>query len=601
MAAVVSWFFLSGGQREGEDHSPELSELAVPVFTESRFLNTRADVRPIGVAACAACHPKNHQSYLLTAHSRALSDVDPSSEPRDGSFTHNASGRSYRVYRQAGQLRHEELLTTPDGKEIARVDLPMRYRIGSGQHARAYAVEVDGFLHESPLAWYTTKNKWDMSPGYDMANHGGFERPILLECLACHAGRAEEVGGALNRLTITEKAIGCENCHGPGSLHQEFHQTRKLAKSEQDFTIVNPGKVSRPLQESICSSCHLGDPAIVPVRGRLISDFHPGRPLSDYRIHYRLAGSNDSMTVVGHVDQLHQSACYQKSPEMTCLACHDPHQQTKPVDRLADFREKCLTCHKTQPCKLGTAERLKKEPRDNCVACHMPRSDTEIPHVAFTHHRIGLHPQPASSEPQRIPELVPTDDLSQLSPLDRERNLGLAYQIVRKNPAYAPFASEFRERARIHLESAYAGGMRDPDTMMGLADLYWRTDRARACELAREVLAAKDLSPKTRVMALMIVAISDYQNFEDAEATGLLEELGRLRRFPDDGQLLGLIHLRHNAPEKALPALQKALEIRPFRPVIHAGLADAYGRLGQSQLAEEHLEKAKRLHQLNQN
>ena len=139
------------------------------------------------------CHVANHQSYLLTAHSRAFAEVDPSREPADASFVHKASGRSYTVYRKDGQLRHREALTDADGRVLAQTDLPVRYRIGSGHHARSYVVEVDGFFHESPLNWYASKNKWDMSPGYDVPNHGGFERPILLECLACHTGRAEEV------------------------------------------------------------------------------------------------------------------------------------------------------------------------------------------------------------------------------------------------------------------------------------------------------------------------------------------------------------------------------------------------------------------------
>ncbi len=65
------------------------------------------------------------------------------------------SGRAYRVYREGGQLHHEELLRSLEGQEIARVDLPVRYLIGSGHFSRSYFVEVDGFLKESPITWYT--------------------------------------------------------------------------------------------------------------------------------------------------------------------------------------------------------------------------------------------------------------------------------------------------------------------------------------------------------------------------------------------------------------------------------------------------------------
>jgi hypothetical protein len=593
IVAVGTWYFWPDHPSQTTEETPQPVATPLPPYTESRYLNTHPSARFIGNAACATCHEKNYQSYSLTAHSRALSDIDPDKEPPDGSFTHQASGRTYRIYRKNGQLHHQEVLSTDDGKEIARVDLPLRYRIGSGQHARAYAVEVDGFLHQSPLAWYETKQKWDMSPGYDIANHGSFERPIEMECMACHSGHTEEVGGTLNRLNIIEKAIGCESCHGPGSLHQDLHRSSKPVVGEEDLSIVNPRRLSRPLLESICSSCHLGDPAIVPLRGRQIGDFQPGRPLSDFRIHYRMEGSSDSMTVVGHVDQMHQSACYQKSPTMSCLTCHDPHRRELPVDRVAFFREKCLTCHNSHPCTLDLKERLLKDPQDNCMSCHMPRSKTEVPHVSFTHHRIGLHSQPRSSGPQRIPELVSTSDLSHLSILDRERSLGLAYQIACRKPEYAPYLNEFRSRERIHLEAAYEGGVRDAKTLIGLAELYWRGNRNRAIELAREGLAAKDISVKERLRALMVIAYTDSLNLNDAEAQAELEELIQKRRLADDWRRLGEIYLRQHAPDKASLALNKALEILPYRSSSHANLAQAYDLLGKTQLADEHREKAK--------
>src|SRR5262249_53400640 len=139
----------------------EPGELALPRYSDSPFLNVGPDAQYIGSAACAGCHTRNHKSYLLTAHSKALSDVDPGLEPPDGSFEHKASGRSYRVYRKDGQLRHEEVLRTAEGQEIARVDLPVRYLVGSGHFSRTYIVEVEGFLHESPITWYTSKSSWD--------------------------------------------------------------------------------------------------------------------------------------------------------------------------------------------------------------------------------------------------------------------------------------------------------------------------------------------------------------------------------------------------------------------------------------------------------
>jgi predicted CXXCH cytochrome family protein len=563
-----------------------------PPYSETRFLNAGPDARYIGSDACGRCHKANHESYLLTAHSRALADLNPDAEPPDGSFNDPGSGRSYRVYRQDGKLRHEEVLRTAEGKEVGRVDVPVRYLIGSGHFTRSYLVEIDGFLHESPITWYTSSGRWQTSPGYDSPQHWGFERPVDVGCVVCHSGRAEPIDGTSHHMSFQEKAIGCENCHGPGSLHEERHRGGQQPTGEDDLTIVHPGKLTRPLQEAICAVCHLSGPANIPVRGRQVSDFRPGRPHGDYRVHYRFEGDDEQMTVVGHVEQLRQSACYQKSEEMTCLTCHDPHARARPKDLSAYYRQKCLGCHTTQACGLDPAERLKKEPADSCVACHMPRGDTEIPHIAFTHHRIGRHAARRSAESSRAPELVPTDDVSHLAPLDRQRNLGLAYLEVSRNRLYARQAEAYWPRARALLEAVHAAGLRDGDTELGLVEIYEREDVARAASHARLALEAHDLSAKARGQAMMILARSEIQGRNLDAAIGLLTELVVQRRFAEDWRLLGLCYLEQRQPAKALPALEQALAIRPFRSATHSALAEAYRQLGDPRRAGEHQDRA---------
>ena len=194
---------------------------------------------------------------------------------------------------------------------MARVDWPVRYRMGSGRFARAYLVEVDGFLHESPITWYAAKNSWGIAPGYDRPAHSSFERQINLSCLNCHVGRAELVGGSGHRARLHEHAIGCERCHGPGSLHVEERRAQQQVPGADDWTIVNPGKLPRSRLEAICASCHLIGAAAIPLRGRDAGDFRPGMSSTDFRIVYQFDSGGDKMKVVGHIEQLRASACYQ--------------------------------------------------------------------------------------------------------------------------------------------------------------------------------------------------------------------------------------------------------------------------------------------------
>jgi tetratricopeptide (TPR) repeat protein len=224
----------------------------------------------------------------------------------------------------------------------------------------------------------------------------------------------------------------------------------------------------------------------------------------------------------------------------------------------------------------------------------MPRGDTDIPHVAFTHHRIGLHKKDQHTESARVPELVPTDDVSHLSPLDQKRGLGLAYLEAFRNPVNSRHAGVFADRVRELLESVRAEGLRDPESAEALAHVCWeKKDVDRAREYAQEALRATDLSPDGRAIALVVLAFCEIQDHNPPAAIGPLEELGRMRRYADDWRMLGKCYLEEGQPIKAISALEQALAIRPYRPSIHLDLAEAYRLLGNTARAGDHVGRAR--------
>ena len=578
------------------------NSVPIPSFSISKYLNAGPNAQFVGSATCAECHPNNHKSYHLTAHSTAFGDVNPQVEPPDGTYEHAASGRSFRVYRHDGQLRHEELARTAEGKEVARIDLPVRYVFGSGHFARGYLVDVDGFLLESPITWYTKKKKWDMSPGYDLPVHASFERRITARCLHCHVGRVDEEPDSV-RVKIHEKAIGCESCHGPGAAHAAARRADKRETGAEDLTIVNPARLPRPLLEAVCASCHSSGPASVPLRGRSSTAFRPGRPLTDYRIVYRLAGGNEKMTVVGHFEQLRRSACYQKSDNLSCVTCHDPHRRTPVQDPVAFYRQKCLDCHAKQPCRLQESERLKQSPADNCMSCHMPHGDTDIPHLAFSHHRIGLHgaKDAGSTAADAVPTLEPTEDVSAVPALDQQRNLALAYMAVALKPEGMKYADVFRERAWTILDKLYGANFRDGEITYALAQLaLLRRDFARVAVHAQEAVDAPDLAAEDRSEALFMRAISYIQDKKNDQAIPLLERLVRMRRAGEDWRFLGILRREQQQPRLALDDFKQSLAIRPFRFETNGGLGETYNQLGDFKLGKEYLDRARWLYDHNQ-
>ena len=603
LVAAASYLF---DGRRGPVKSPAPGS-GPPPLSDSPFLNASPAVECVGVATCAERHAEQHRSYLETAHSRALADVDVSAEPADASFLHPRSGRSYSVYRDDDRFHHRESLEDAGGTELIVADFPIWYLIGSGRHTRSYLVEDAGFLMESPLTWYASRKRWDMSPGYDLPQHWGFERAADVGCLVCHVGEIKAPDETYQKLDIREQAIGCERCHGPGALHvaeqRERQQADDVAQSRAGktgaATIVHPGRLTRPLGEAICAQCHLRGDASVPVRGRGPTDFRPGRPLTDYRVDYLLDAPGSRMKVVGHVEQMHQSRCYSESGSLTCTTCHNPHAPRAADENHTQFVLVCATCHAEGSCRIDPAERRRQNPANDCVACHMPRVATDIPHIAFTHHRIAVHSKEEESRPLAGPgTLVPFEGVSHLPEIDRDRNLGLACLEFADKQSAPQSRQIYRARAVSLLEGVRRRGLSDPEVTAALARIYWEDDPQRSLELAREGLRSARLSARSRVNALFVVGDAALRTNQIEPAVMAFEELVGLRRHSEDWLLLGKCRQHLGDLEQAQRDLGRAAAIAPFRPEIREALAEIYDALGDAAEASRQRTLAGRLSRL---
>jgi predicted CXXCH cytochrome family protein len=572
----------------------ESPSFALPPISASPFLNTRAGVGYIGSARCRSCHAAEHASFAHTGMGRSMALVDLAREPGDAAFDHPPSKRRYEVVRRDGQMIHRELLRTDATEEIVLSEYPVAYVVGSGRHSLTYLALADGFLVESPITWYRARNGWGMSPGYDRPEHDGFERAVGTGCLMCHAGDAQAVDGSLHRMHIREPVIGCERCHGPGALHVE--DRNRPAPGTIDYTIVNPAHLSRELAEAICQQCHLRTSALVVARGRALADYRPGLPLADFRHDFRLQASDRSMTVVGHVEQMHLSRCYQGAATFSCLTCHDPHGEPAPAEREAHFRAVCLRCHDAGRCKATAALRQQHSPSNSCIACHMPAAPTEILHLAFTHHRVGIHDltrvaAAAEVRPTALSTLEPFLDQSRLSEIDRTRSLGMGYVEVAKQCKDPALANQYAARAMALLGDARARGLRDGGVDAALARLRFATGTDSAASLAEAALADDRLDPHDRCDALFLVADGLARAGYHREAIPKLRELATLRRHSVQMLLLADCQRRVDDPGY-VETLQQAVRINPRLVPVHAHLAEHYRGQGDPARAEYHRKRA---------
>ena len=359
---------------------------------------------PTGASRCIICHPAEVEGYARSAMAHSLRRAGQ--EPVGAVTAHGS-----KITMHSSATGYWQTRENAGNKSEYRVD----YVIGSGNHASGYLVDIGGHLFQSPVAFYTSRQSYDLAPGFENRPDPDFTRPVSVGCVLCHSGTALHIPGTLNQYgspIFLAEAITCERCHGPAAKH--------LADPRAG-TIINPAKLEPAARDSICEQCHLLGAARVLNPGKEFSDFIPGQRLEDTFTTYHdvmPAGSSaGALKVISHVEQLALSACARNSGgRLWCGTCHDPHD--KPLQALQYYRARCLTCHTASfPPSHPTKD-------SDCLGCHMPRRNAQDGgHTVFTDHRIQRRPAPQH-------DLPPNTGIAawrEPSPEFQKRNLGIAY------------------------------------------------------------------------------------------------------------------------------------------------------------------------------
>jgi photosynthetic reaction center cytochrome c subunit len=359
---------------------------------------------PVGSERCISCHAAEVEGYASSAMARSLRR--PASEPQG-----ILNLRNSKITMSSSPSGDWQRLETAGDVTNYRVE----YVVGSGNHASGYLVNLGNHLFQSPVAYYRTRQSYDLAPGYENLQSPDFTRPVGEACVFCHSGAPLNIPGTLNQYrspVFAAEAITCERCHGP----VERHLSHPAAG-----TIVNPAKLDPAARDSVCEQCHLFGVARVPNPGKEFRDFVPGQPLEDtFTVYHNVVpqgAAPSAFKVISHVEQLALSACARNSNgRLWCGTCHDPHNN--PREPVSFFRSRCLSCHGQEA--FPAAHPAKDS---DCVSCHMPRRDAKDGgHTAFTDHRIQRRTESEST--------LPTDTgiaaWREPSPELQKRNLGIA-------------------------------------------------------------------------------------------------------------------------------------------------------------------------------
>jgi predicted CXXCH cytochrome family protein len=341
----------------------------------------------VGSAACKTCHAETYARWSKTRMANVVRDP----------------------------LQHPDAitpdLTKPDPLlTFKKEDIAFVY--GSKWKQRYFKKVGDDYF-PLPAQWDVTHKIWRAYfvregtdwwvPHYPPDN---MKRPTGPLCDGCHS-----VNYNVQTHAVTEWNVGCEKCHGPGSVH---------AAQPSRTNIVNPARLDSVSANDTCIQCHSqGQPLKNPIAGRYYDwavGFDMGKDLKDY---WKLEDHKLGETTFTHFadgtahknrmqgNDFVQSAMYTHG--VTCFSCHDVHGTANNADLLKPANVMCLECHGPSSPNGPRAATIEAHTHhksgssgNECVACHMPAIEQTIADVNVRAHTFRFI-TPAEGERLKIP------------------------------------------------------------------------------------------------------------------------------------------------------------------------------------------------------
>ncbi|CAN7685888.1 tetratricopeptide repeat protein [Pararhizobium sp. LjRoot238] len=358
----------------------------------------------VGSETCSGCHDTEANLWRGSQHKHAMDHATEQSVLGDFSDARfDYYGVQSRFFRKDGKF-----LVETDGPDGKPANFEIKYTFGVDPMQQYLIAFPDGRLQALPIAWDSRPKdeggqRWfhlypdEPIPHDDILHWTNLNQNWNYMCAECHStGVRKNYDAANDRFATTwaEISVGCETCHGEGSRHVAWAQSRRgwwpfgsddepekgLAVRFDERAGVSwtpdaaTGMPKRSLQPPLlrkevetCGLCHAR-------RGQLSEDWVPGPSLSNTHrvspLDRRLFHADGQMR---DVEETYNYAPFKQSKMfamgVTCSDCHDPHSAAlrAPGDGV------CAQCHAPDTYQtVAHSRHSDAQPPLACASCHMP-------------------------------------------------------------------------------------------------------------------------------------------------------------------------------------------------------------------------------------
>lgn len=290
LAAAGAWML---GDSPGAPAPEEAQRSGLPGFDGSDF--------------CAACHPGPAATWTGSLHART---VHAPSESERELLSRSLLCGDWEPKHILGERHAKRFMVDSESEPGRHVLLPCRYDVGPAEWA---------ILHESD--WKTLS--WEK------------------HCGACHT-----TAFSSEDFTFAEMKVGCEACHGPGSLHGDY-------SSRGEMLFFKALETRREID--VCGACHLQGGTSRRTGLSYAYNHVAGQdPFADYDFPWKsLDGVKDDVEnpIDIHQKLLMRDVVTKGRADLRCTSCHAIHatrDRGHEKHEALPRQEYCYLCHERE-------------------------------------------------------------------------------------------------------------------------------------------------------------------------------------------------------------------------------------------------------------